>query len=73
MSVAKSSFIFAAGTLLSRISGVARESVIGAVFGASTAMDAFVVAFRIPNLLRELLAEGALGYHRLPIERKAEA
>ena len=61
MSVAKSSFIFAAGTLLSRISGVARESVIGAVFGASAAMDAFVVAFRIPNLLRELLAEGALG------------
>lgn len=61
MSVARSSFIFASGTLLSRISGVARESVIGAVFGASVAMDAFVVAFRIPNLLRELLAEGALG------------
>jgi putative peptidoglycan lipid II flippase len=61
MSIAKSSFIFGAGTLLSRISGIARESVIGAVFGASLAMDAFVVAFRIPNLLRELLAEGALG------------
>jgi putative peptidoglycan lipid II flippase len=61
MSVAKSSFIFALGTLLSRLSGVARESVVGAVFGASLFMDAFVVAFRIPNLLRELLAEGALG------------
>jgi putative peptidoglycan lipid II flippase len=61
MSVAKSSFIFAAGTLLSRVSGILRESVIGAVFGASMFMDAFVVAFRIPNLLRELLAEGALG------------
>jgi putative peptidoglycan lipid II flippase len=60
-SVAKSSFIFAAGTLFSRISGVARESVVGAIFGASVYMDAFVVAFRIPNLLRELLAEGALG------------
>ncbi len=60
-SVAKSSFIFASGTLLSRISGVARESVVGAIFGASVYMDAFVVAFRIPNLLRELLAEGALG------------
>ena len=61
MSVAKSSFVFAIGTLLSRLSGVARESVVGAVFGASLFMDAFVVAFRIPNLLRELLAEGALG------------
>ena len=60
-SVAKSSFIFASGTLFSRVSGVARESVVGAIFGASVYMDAFVVAFRIPNLLRELLAEGALG------------
>lgn len=61
MSVARSSFLFAVGTLISRFSGVVRESVIGAVFGASVFMDAFVVAFRIPNLLRELLAEGALG------------
>lgn len=61
MSVARSSLLFATGTLISRFSGVARESVIGAVFGASVFMDAFVVAFRIPNLLRELLAEGALG------------
>lgn len=61
MSVVKSSLFFAVGTFVSRISGVARESVIGAVFGASVFMDAFVVAFRIPNLLRELLAEGALG------------
>jgi putative peptidoglycan lipid II flippase len=61
MSVARSSLLFAIGTLISRFSGVARESVIGAVFGASIFMDAFVVAFRIPNLLRELLAEGALG------------
>jgi putative peptidoglycan lipid II flippase len=61
MSVARSSLFFGIGTLLSRFSGVARESVIGAVFGASVFMDAFVVAFRIPNLLRELLAEGALG------------
>jgi putative peptidoglycan lipid II flippase len=61
VSVARSSFVFAAGTFLSRISGVLRESVAGAVFGASVYMDAFVVAFRIPNLLRDLLAEGALG------------
>lgn len=61
MSVAKSSLIFSAGTFLSRISGLFRDSVLGAVFGASIFMDAFIVAFRIPNLLRDLLAEGALG------------
>lgn len=61
MSIARSSFLFSAGTLLSRFSGVLRESVTGAVFGASVFMDAYVVAFRIPNLLRDLLAEGALG------------
>jgi putative peptidoglycan lipid II flippase len=79
MSVAKSSFIFAAGTLISRLSGVLRESVIGAVFGASVYMDAYLVAFRIPNLLRELLAEGALGssftkvYASLCVENKDSA
>jgi len=60
-STARSSALFTAGTILSRVSGVLRESVVGAVFGAGTAMDAFVVAYRIPNLLRELIAEGALG------------
>lgn len=60
-STARSGGLFALGTLVSRISGVAREAVVGAVFGAGTAMDAFVVAYRIPNLLRELVAEGALG------------
>jgi putative peptidoglycan lipid II flippase len=79
MSVARSSLLFAIGTLISRFSGVARESVIGAVFGASIFMDAFVVAFRIPNLLRELLAEGALGssftkvYSGLCVEDKEAA
>ncbi|MFW7378013.1 MAG: murein biosynthesis integral membrane protein MurJ [Oligoflexus sp.] len=61
MSVAKSSFLFAAGTLLSRISGLIRDMVVVGVFGASALLDAFLVAFRIPNLLREMLAEGALG------------
>lgn len=60
-STARSSALFTAGTLVSRLSGVLRESVVGAVFRASTIMDAFVVAYRIPNLLRELIAEGALG------------
>ncbi len=45
---------------LSRILGLVREQVLAGLFGAGTQMDAFVVAFRIPNLLRDLLAEGAL-------------
>jgi putative peptidoglycan lipid II flippase len=44
----------------SRILGLIREQVLAGLFGAGTAMDAFVVAFRIPNLLRDLFAEGAL-------------
>lgn len=44
----------------SRILGLVREQIMAALFGASTAMDAFIVAFRIPNLLRDLFAEGAL-------------
>ncbi len=46
-------------TLLSRISGLGRDVVIGQVFGAALAADAFFVAFRIPNLLRRLVGEGA--------------
>ncbi len=44
----------------SRILGLIREQVLAGLFGAGTSMDAFVVAFRIPNLLRDLFAEGAL-------------
>ncbi len=44
----------------SRILGLVREQVFAALFGAGYAFDAFVVAFRIPNLLRDLFAEGAL-------------
>ena len=61
MSLAKSALSFAFGTLLSRVLGVVRESVLAAVFGASALLDAFFVANRIPNMLRELAAEGALG------------
>ena len=47
-------------TLASRILGVVRETDLAYCFGASAAMDAFNVAFRIPNLLRDLFAEGAM-------------
>jgi putative peptidoglycan lipid II flippase len=46
--------------LCSRILGVAREQVFAALFGGGGLMDAFTIAFRIPNLLRDLFAEGAL-------------
>ena len=60
MSLAKSTSWFALGTLLSRFSGLARDAIVAGVFGATAALDAFFVAFRIPNLLRDMLAEGAL-------------
>ena len=44
----------------SRILGLVREQVFAALFGASAGMDAFIAAFRAPNLLRDLFAEGAL-------------
>ncbi len=45
---------------ISRILGLVREQVLAYFFGATNSMDAFVVAYRIPNLLRDLFAEGAL-------------
>ncbi len=61
MSIARSSLFFAAGTLISRVSGLVRDVVTTHILGAGPLHDAFVVAQRIPNLLRDMLAEGALG------------
>jgi len=58
--LAKSAGSVSIAVFLSRILGLVREQVLANLFGAGTAMDAFVVAFRIPNLLRDLFAEGAL-------------
>jgi putative peptidoglycan lipid II flippase len=54
-------------TLLSRVTGLARETLIARAFGASQYTDAFYVAFRIPNLLRRLSAEGAFSQAFVPI------
>src|SRR5512141_2247203 len=54
-------------TLLSRITGFIRDTLIAVLFGAGLATDAFVVAFRIPNLLRRLFAEGAFSQAFVPI------
>ncbi len=54
-------------TMISRVSGLARDLLIARYFGAGLEMDAFTVAFRIPNLLRRLFAEGAFAQAFVPI------
>lgn len=54
-------------TLLSRILGFVRDTIIARVFGAGMMTDAFFVAFKIPNLLRRLFAEGAFSQAFVPI------
>ena len=54
-------------TLLSRVLGYARDFFIARAFGAGLATDAFFVAFRIPNLLRRLFAEGAFSQAFVPV------
>jgi putative peptidoglycan lipid II flippase len=54
-------------TLLSRVTGLARELLIASTFGASAMTDAFNVAFRIPNLFRRLFAEGAFSQAFVPV------
>lgn len=54
-------------TLVSRVTGLVREQLVAASFGASALTDAFNVAFRIPNLLRRLFAEGAFSQAFVPL------
>ncbi len=58
--IARSAGLVSVAVMCSRVLGLVREQVMAAMFGAGMAYDAFVVAFRIPNLLRDLFAEGAL-------------
>ncbi len=65
--VAKAAGVVGAATLLSRIMGYVRDMVMSWAFGTSAAADAFYVAYRIPNLLRELLAEGSMSAAFIPV------
>jgi putative peptidoglycan lipid II flippase len=56
----KAAGIIGLAVMCSRVLGLLREQICAALFGGGSAMDAFTVAFRIPNLLRDLFAEGAL-------------
>ena len=60
-------------TLLSRITGLIREILTAGLFGASAATDAFFVAFRLPNLLRRLFAEGAFSQAFVPVLGQTKA
>lgn len=71
--------IVALAVMLSRVLGLARELIFAALFGAGRGMDAFITAYRAPNLLRDLFAEGALSvafvtvFSKLGVERGHEA
>lgn len=59
-SVARSAGIVSIAVMVSRVFGLVRETIFARYFGAGFLYDAFIVGFRIPNLLRDLFAEGAL-------------
>jgi len=65
--ITASAGIVAIGTFISRIFGFIRDMLLAGIFGASTTADAFYVAFRIPNLLRELFAEGSMSAGFVPV------
>jgi putative peptidoglycan lipid II flippase len=62
----KSAGIVSASIAISRITGLLRESVLSWLFGAGATYDAYVLGYRIPNLARELFAEGALSFAFVP-------
>jgi putative peptidoglycan lipid II flippase len=64
--ILKAAGVMGAATFLSRIMGLVREQVFAILFGAGNMTDAYNVAFRIPNLLRDLFAEGAMSASLVP-------
>jgi putative peptidoglycan lipid II flippase len=65
--VVRAAGVVGIATLLSRVFGFLRDMVVAGLFGAGLTTDAFFVAFRIPNLLRRLLAEGSLTVSFVPV------
>lgn len=63
----KSTSVVGATTLLSRITGLLRDMAFSHSFGAGVVMDAFLVAYKIPNFLRRLFAEGAFSQSFVPV------
>ncbi|MDN3517449.1 murein biosynthesis integral membrane protein MurJ [Aquisalimonas lutea] len=66
-SLFRSTAVFGGLTMISRVLGLARDVVLASVFGSSAATDAFFVAFKIPNFMRRLFAEGAFSHAFVPV------
>ncbi|MGH7166336.1 MAG: lipid II flippase MurJ, partial [Nitrospiraceae bacterium] len=66
-SVVKAAGLIGAATFSSRILGFIRDMVLARLFGATPAADGFFVAYRVPNLLRELFAEGSMSSAVIPV------
>ncbi len=66
-SLLRSSMVVGVMTMMSRVLGLARDVVIAGYFGSTASADAFFVAFKIPNFLRRLFAEGAFSQAFVPI------
>ena len=64
--LSKFAAIFAGGTMISRVLGLARDVVIAALIPLAS-RDAFIVAFRLPNMLRDLVGEGASNAALIPV------
>jgi putative peptidoglycan lipid II flippase len=73
MNLLRAASTISALTLVSRVTGLVRDILTAALFGASASMDAFNVAFRIPNLLRRLFAEGAFSQAFVPVLARTRA
>ena len=67
MNLLKAAATISGLTFVSRVTGLIRETLVAAIFGAGPMTDAFFVAFRLPNLLRRLFAEGAFTQAFVPI------
>ena len=62
----RSAGVVSAAIAVSRVTGLLRESVLSWLFGASAVFDAYVLGYRVPNLARDLFAEGALSAAFVP-------
>ncbi|MEN8150224.1 MAG: murein biosynthesis integral membrane protein MurJ [Planctomycetota bacterium] len=67
MGILRSASVVSGATFLSRILGMARDIACASLLGAGAAWDAFVIAWRVPNLFRRLLGEGALSSAFIPV------
>ncbi|MGA9219914.1 MAG: lipid II flippase MurJ, partial [Pseudomonas graminis] len=67
MNLLKSLAAVSSITMLSRVLGFVRDTIIARAFGAGMATDAFFIAFKLPNLLRRIFAEGAFSQAFVPI------